>query len=121
MYNSGPAAPAPPASPLTPTTPPAAALPTQTPPVAMVAPQAQPPAQPQPKKNLSLTVGGAKGGTGRCHGHACSGGQLSLLWASRWKRDLPVVPTPTLALPPAEGADVRCPGDVQDSQQSHTA
>ncbi|XP_017496122.2 negative elongation factor A isoform X4 [Manis javanica] len=55
MYNSGPAAPAPPASPLTPTTPPAAALPTQTPPVAMVAPQAQPPAQPQPKKNLSLT------------------------------------------------------------------
>lgn len=61
MYNCGlgPAAPAPaaPTSPLTPSTPPATAPAAQTPPVAMVAPQTQPPAQPQPKKNLSLTVG----------------------------------------------------------------
>lgn len=63
LYNSGPSPAAPPPaappSPLTPTTPPAAAPAAQTPPVAMVAPQAQqPPAQQQPKKNLSLTVGG---------------------------------------------------------------
>lgn len=61
MYNSGlsPATPAPtpaaPASPLTPTTPPAVTPAAQAPPVAMVAPQTQPPAQQQPKKNLSLT------------------------------------------------------------------
>ncbi|XP_054564567.1 negative elongation factor A isoform X2 [Eptesicus fuscus] len=61
MYNSGlsPATPTPtpaaPASPLTPTTPPAVTPAAQAPPVAMVAPQTQPPAQQQPKKNLSLT------------------------------------------------------------------
>lgn len=66
MYNSGPSpaasAPSTPTSPLTPTTPPAVTPAAQTPPVAMVAPQTQPPAQQQPKKNLSLTVGGPLAG-----------------------------------------------------------
>lgn len=124
MYNSGlsPATPTPaaPTSPLTPTTPPAVVPAAQAPPVATVAPQTQPPAQQQPKKNLSLTVGmpwrdcGPPGGQwGLASSHTGSartgGGRLG---------PGPHAPTPPR---PAEGADVRCPGDVQDSQQSHAA